>query len=271
MSHVIQSVEELMEKSPEVDNQAVFEQLWAITGEIRAKIEGRFKLERDPAMLDLEKYSAIAGGGEGHLHALTGEEIDWMIHSYFGNPSQGFTNMHLTTWLGPQTNVPHWGMALGTIPDMFIYLDYIPRVDLTQDVHYLDKYYEEQNDVFMGFEGDAEFQPFVSRTIYMRLAQSPTSLCYVAKPSQENIKKIRETAHLMMDRWLAWVDLAKKKPVAEQVELADGDLKLRKTISQRDPANVMGEKLLGTELTKRLVGTLWGEGRQSRRAGSWQQ
>ena len=271
MSNVIQSVEELIDQTPDRDNQETFHQLWNILGELRSRIEGRFELKPDESTLDLASYKSQTGEGQGALTALSGSEIDWMIHSFFGTPAQSFSNMHLTTWLGPQIKVPHFGMALGTIPDLFVYLDYVPRVDIMTDLDYLDRYYEDQNRTFLDFEGDDEFKPFVSRTVYMRQAQSNCSLCYVAKPTAENIEKVKRAAHTMMDRWLQWVDAAPKVPVEEQAELAARDLLIRKTISDRDPANVMGEKIVGKELTERLVGTLWGEGRKSPRAGSWQQ
>jgi hypothetical protein len=162
-------------------------------------------------------------------------------------------------------------MALGTIPDMFVYLDLVPRADLLTNLDYLDRYYEPRNARFLDFEGDAEFKPFVSRTLYMRQAQSRTSLCYMAKPTPANLDKVRKAAHEMLDQWLSFVDEAKPVPVEKQAQLAARDLFVRRAISERDPANVMGEKIFGKQLTDRLVGILWGNGRVLKRAGSWQQ
>ena len=271
MSSVIQSVEELIDQTPDRDNKESFKQMWSLLGELRAKMEGRFDFKLDPSTSDLDQYTSLDGSATGHLEALTSDEMDWLIHSFIGTPSQSFSNMHLTAWLGPQTRVPHFGMALGTIPDMFVYLDYVPRVDVVADLDYLDLYLEPLNPAFLDFEADPEFTPFVSRTLYMRQAQTKASLCYMAKPTAANIAKVRDTAHTMMDRWLGWLDVAEKVPVMEQASLAERDLLIRKAIVERDPANVMGERLFGKELTERLVGTLWGAGRKTPRAGSWQQ
>ena len=54
----------------------------------------------------------------------------------------------------------------------------------------------------------------------------------------------------MMDRWLGWLDVAKTVPAGEQAELAARDLLIRKAIVERDPANVMGERLFGKELNR---------------------
>ncbi len=194
-----------------------------------------------------------------------------MVHSFMGTPARSFSNMHLTVWLGPQIDVPHFGFALGTIPDLFCYLDLVPRADLVSDLDYLDRYYEPRNATKLRFEADEAFRPFVSRTLYMRQAQSQTSLCYTAKPTAEHIASVREAAHEMLDQWLGFVAQAKVLPASKQAELAARDLRVRRAISERDPANIMGEKIFGKELTNRLVGTLWGQGRALQRAGSWQQ
>lgn len=271
MSNVVLSVEELIAQSPNRDNEEHFAAMWQVLVEIRDRISQRFKVSLDPSVADLKAYGSVDGKTKGHLSALVGEEIDWMIHSYMGTPALGFSNMHLTVWLGPSIDVPHFGMALGTIPDMFSYLDLVPRADLNIDLDYLDRYYEPRNASFMAFEADPAFRPFTSRALYMRQAQSRTSLCYVSEPNAANLDKVSKAAHEQLDQWLQWIDAAKPIAVEEQAKLAARDLLMRRAISERDPANVMGEKIFGKELTDRLVGTLWGEGRLTPRAGSWQQ
>lgn len=271
MSSVIHSVEELIGQTPDRDNRLVFQQMWQLLGELRERIGKRFELSLDPSVADLASYGSADQSTKGHLTAWSGDEMDWLIHSFMGTPQRSFCNMHLTSWLGPQINVPHFGMAMGTIPDMFVYLDLVPRTDLTVDLDYLDKYYEPRNAAYLEFEADPEFTPFVSRSLYMRQAQSRTSICYMAKPTARNIERVRQAAHAMMDQWLQFIDAAKPVPVEQQATLAARDLHMRRSISERDPANVMGEKIFGKELTERLVGVLWGQGRQSKRAGSWQQ
>ena len=185
MSSVTLSVEELIEQTPDRDNKESFKQMWSLLGELREKMEGRFDLELDPSTKDLGQYTSLDGSAMGQLQALRSDEMDWLIHSFIGTPGQSFTNMHLTAWLGPQTRVPHFGMALGTIPDMFVYLDYVPRVDVMADLDYLDTYIEPLNSAYMDFEADPEFSPFVSRTLYMRQAQTKASLCLRSQNLQQ--------------------------------------------------------------------------------------
>ena len=271
MSSVITSVEDLITQAPNRNNQQYFTEMWQILAEVRAKIDQRFALRLDPSVKDLDAYGSVDGQTQGHLSAWSGEEIDWMVHSYMGTPSFSFTNMHLTVWLGPQINVPHFGLALGTIPDIFCYMDYIARVDLSSDLDYLDLYYEPCNPLFLDFEGDPAFRPFTSRSLYMRQAQSRTSLCYMAATEAKNIDRIRMAAHSMIDRWLGFVDSAQSVPRDAQPALAARDLTIRRAISQRDPANALAVKIFGPAQTERLVGALWGEYRQSTASGSWEQ
>ena len=264
---VTSSVEELIEGTKDQDNRAVFKDLWDILSAVKDKIGQRFLLQKDPCCEDLENFTGVLEGSIGRVQAYTCDEMDWLIHSFIGTPGQGFTNMHLTAWLAPLVRVPHFGMALGTIPDLFVYLDYIPRVDVMADLDYLDRYVEPLNETFLAYEKDEAFSPFVSQNVTMRSALTAASLCYVAKPSGLNIKKIEKTAMEMVERWLLFYDLAERVPVSMQMALAERDLMVRRAIVERDPANVMGEKIFGEKMTKRLVGTLWGEGRKSKRAG----
>jgi len=271
MSTKVQSVDELILQSPDRNNQAQFAEMWQILNEVRAKIDKHFNLTLDASVHDLANYGTKDGTTKGHLTAWSGDGVDWLIHSYMGTPARSFSNMHLTVWLGPEIDAPHFGMALGTIPDMFVYLDFIPRVDVTTDLEYLDRYYEPTNATFLEFEANPEFSPFVSRSLYMRQAQSRTSLCYKAEANATNIDLVRSAVHAKVDQWLQMVAKAKPVPVEAQAALAQRDLLVRRTIAQRDPANVMGEIIFGKQLTDRLVGTLWGQNRASKRPGAWQQ
>ena len=47
-------------------------------------------------------------------------------------------------------------------------------------------------------------------------------------------------------------------PVERRERLAADDLARRRTIAERDPANVMGVRFFGPEMTDRLVRALWG-------------
>lgn len=254
----VKSLLELIGERPDVDNSELFVQLWGILGELRAKLDARFALTPDASTADFQPYQSRSGDAKGLLSAFTSDEIDWLVHSYIGNPKQSFCNMHLTVWLGAQTNVPHFGMALGTMPDIFMYVDYVPRVNIIEDLAYLDTYYEPANARYLSFHQDPEFSPFISKSLYMRQSQSAASLCFLCQRSDTNIAKIREVSHEMLDRWLGWMANPPAVPQAEQAALAARDLHVRRAIAERDPANPIGEILFGAELAPRLVRALWG-------------
>jgi hypothetical protein len=258
-SDTVKSLLELVDERPDVDNSEVFPRLWAILGEVRAKLDKRFTLQMDESTRELQPYEK--GDYQGFLSTFYGAEIEHMVHSWIGNPKQSFCNMHLTTWLKPHINVPHLGFALGTLPDVFIYMDYIPRVDLWTDLDYLDRYYEPANERFLALRKDQRLSPFTSKTLYMRQSQSSTSNCYVFKATDDTLELVREMAHEMVDRWLVWVDEAPPVPEAQRAALAARDLFIRRAIADRDPANAMGVRLFGEELTEKLVRALWGANR----------
>ena len=85
---ILTSIEEMFDSSPALDRQSTFDQLWAITGELFERVERRFKLQRDPSCDDLRPYQGFEGAG-GYLANYAGPEIDWLTHSWTGNPICG--------------------------------------------------------------------------------------------------------------------------------------------------------------------------------------
>ncbi len=267
---ILTSIIDMVEQSPDVNNREVFNQLWAILAEMNDKIQARFDLNLDPCCKRFEDYRSISvgDGAEGALHTYTGPEIDWYVHSYIGSPESTFTNMHITISLGPQYLVPNFGFALGTVPDMFMYMDYIPRVDLLSNIDYVDQYYTEVNDEYLDLQSDDRFNPFISRDLYTRVAMTPTAVGYTAKAVDDVIAKIRGVAFSRLDRWLGWVDSATLTPLEDRPAIAARDEQIRRNICVRDPANNLGEKLFGAENAAAMVATLWGGARTLPRPGS---
>jgi Red chlorophyll catabolite reductase (RCC reductase) len=258
MASVTTSVEDLVDSNPGINNRATFDKLWAITNAMFDKVKARFALTMDPCTADLQPYVG-KDGAAGFLSAYSGEEVDWLIHSWTGNPEASFTNMHLTINLGPHIDVPHFGFALGTMPDLFWYMDTMPRRELVTDPAYVDKYWSgPANDAFLAQVRTPDFSPFVSRDTYTRVALSPNAFVYSVPITDNNIAAIEAASHACLDRWLSWVDAAVPVPEEQRAAIAQRDLFMRRTICERDPANVIAERLFGKELTDRLVATLWG-------------
>ena len=269
MSGITQSIEEMVGANPDVDNQENFDALWGLLGEMLDKIKAQFAIQMDPCCADLQPYVGLpATGAKGYIGAYAGDGIDWLIHSWTGNPQASFTNMHLTISLGPHVDVPHFGFALGTVPDIFWYMDYVPRHDMLTRPEYAERYYYgEPNDTFIEMDRNPAFTPFVSREFYTRLAQTPNSICVGAPFNADNMATVRTLAHRQIDRWLKWVAAAAPVPESERAALAARDELIRRTICERDPANVVVDKLFGEELSRYLVKTLWGGTRTLPRGG----
>jgi hypothetical protein len=189
---ILTPIIDMVEQSPDVNNREVFNQLWSILGEMNDKIQARFELNLDPCserFRDYKRISVAEEGAEGSLHTYSGPEVDWYVHSYIGSPESTFTNMHITLSLGPQYLVPNFGFALGTVPDLFMYMDYIPRVDLIANIDYVDRYYSEVNEEFLDLQSDDRFNPFISRDLYTRVAMTPTAVGYTAKAETDLIAR----------------------------------------------------------------------------------
>jgi hypothetical protein len=258
---ILTSIEEMVDSSPALDREPTFRQLWQLTTELFERVRARFELRLDASCHDLMPYKGLEGAG-GYLANYAGPEIDWLVHSWTGNPKATFTNMHLTVALGPHIDVPHFGFALGTTPDFFVYMDYLPRRDLWTHPDYGDRYYGKANQAYLAMQAQQGFRPFISRDFYTRVAQSPASLCYGAAVSDANMAIIRTAAEAHLDNWFALIDEACPVPAHEQAALAERDLQIRRTITERDPANVVVDKFYGAALGKRLVRQLWGGDRQ---------
>ena len=258
---ILTPIHDLVEQSPDVDNREVFNRLWAMLAELNEKISARFELTLDPCcerFSDYRQISVAKEGAEGSLKTYSGPEVDWYVHSYIGSPESTFSNMHITLSLGPHCLVPHFGFALGTVPDLFVYMDYLPRVELAANPDYVDRYYTEVNEEYLELQADERFNPFISRDLYTRVALTPTAVVYTAPTDDGVLDKVRGVALSRLDRWLQWVDDAERTDPARRPAIAERDELIRRTICERDPANVLGEKLFGKETSDAMVAALWG-------------
>ena len=261
----LKSVQELMAERPDLDNTDVFLQLRQVQDEVWAKIAARFTLQRDAGTERFESYASPDGAATGTLKGFTGPAVDWAVNAWIGNPARSFCNMHVTVWLGPNTRVPHFGFACGTFPVIFLFLDYLPRVDVRLQPEYLDRYLQPVNERFMQLQADTRLKPFISQTTFVRAAVSPVGLNFIAPPNTPGVvEQFHANAHEMVDRWLRWVDEAEPVPEAERSALAANDLTLRRNIAERDPANAVAAQIYGKDMADSLVRGLWGGDRVTR-------
>jgi len=114
------------------DTTEVFDQLIGIRNGIWDKISAQLPAAEDDKNSDLRNFNDVNGDHIGQMRNFYGVDnpIDWVIHSNVGSPKKTFTNIHLTTYLDQTVDTPHLGFALGTLPDVFFYIDLMPRVDV---------------------------------------------------------------------------------------------------------------------------------------------
>ncbi|WP_104106287.1 oxidoreductase [Nocardioides sp. 616] len=258
MTQNLKSVQEYFDDAGPTDVTALFADWKALIDRLTAKVQDRFELERDPSTEVLESFTS-ENGPSGSVRGYAGPEIDWMIHSHMENAALGFVNVHLTIWLGPQVRVPHFGMALGAFPQGWLYLDSVPRSNLLTDTESFDKYYAPLNDEWEKVRAENDWlEPFVSRSAFVRAGLSPTAYCMMGPGDSRTTELVTELAERHLDRWLGWVAEAEQVPAEEQAELAATDELTRRNIAERDPANEMGDRFFGPEMTQQLVRALWG-------------
>lgn len=265
----LKSVRQLIDEQPNVDNTAVYEQLCAIQDELWGRLRARFSLVPDASTQRFQPYTSPDGSASGTLAAWSGPEVDWAVYGRVGNPAKSFCNLNINVWLGPQTRVPHLMFQFGTFPAPFFYMDYFPRVHFLTSPGYMDHYFDPVNAQYLELMKEDRLEPFISQSTYVRALMSPVALCFIARPGAAGIiELIRANAAQYFDRWLAWVDDAEPVRRQDYADLMHRDLELRRHAAERDPANVVPERIYGTEVASAVVRALWGGQRVLPRPGA---
>ena len=178
MEETVQHVEEMLDASPVVDVHDTFAQFQQLLADLKAKIDARFATTRDPSTESLEQYGTYPEGPGGRVAAYSGPEVDWMVHSWLGDPSRSFVNLHLTCWLGPQVKVPHLGIAPAVLAGRLVLHRLHPagrhhrRRRLLRPLLRAD-----QRGVAGAAKADPEFAWFTSRAAFIRASLSPNAYC----------------------------------------------------------------------------------------------
>lgn len=245
-----------MPPQTDLDQAVLFECLQSILNELYGEVTHHFAILPKPDQ-PFESFSSPDNTVTGSLLTSTGKEIDKLVYSWLNAAQLRFSTMRLTIWLSPLIQVPHLAFEFGTNPNLFFYMDYIPRVDLWTDLSYAEHYYEPTNSTYLELRDNPNLSVFVSKALYVRQLQSPAHLCFTCSGTEDSLSLIRRTAHEMCSRWLTWVDQATPVPADTQAVLAERDLRMRRISAERDPGNAVAAKIFGAEFTNQLVRSLW--------------
>ncbi len=251
------------------DTTKVFEQLIAIRNSIWDKISTQLPAAEDDKNSDLRNFNDLNGDHIGQMRNFYGvnNPIDWVIHSNVGSPKKTFTNIHLTTYLDQTVDTPHLGFALGTLPDVFFYIDLMPRVDVLREPDYLLKYLAPLNDTWLELQQDiyaANIKPFSAVMPFIRSSLSPVAMVGIV-PMPFFEEKVMPKIQHYVEYWLELMSMA--EPLSDpdyQQQLLHDDTLIRNNIVNLDPANAIAERLVGEDLANRLYGILRGEERSPR-------
>ena len=184
---------------------------------------------------------------EGSFAAYTSPEVDWLVHSWIGNRKASILDMNATVFLGQQTQVPHMAIIFGTIPKLYFYAEYTPRVDLRTNIDYLKKYYEPANQEFLKFRSDANWTRFVSHGTYLRALMSPVATSSTAELTDANIDTCEKFFDTFVDRWFSWLDAADELPEDQRIAQQKYDFTVRELGYRTDPMNVLTQRIFGDE------------------------
>lgn len=263
MPDTVQHLADVLDAHKPVDNTAKFESLLGVRERAWAIIRAGLHVREDRACADVRTIRDLQGNVAGEMTTFTGDgsPVDWIVRSWIGKPETGFTNIHLTCWLDASVDVPHLGFALGTAPDVFCYCDFLPRVEACTDYDYCERYLQPMNEAWIALRRDPRYKTFNPVHLYTRSTLSPIAICGLL-PFDDFLSVVEPVMMAYVHTWVKMVQEA--QPIAEERRpaIAWRDHVLRKTIVEKDPANVLADRMLGAPMRERLVRILWGAERE---------
>jgi Red chlorophyll catabolite reductase (RCC reductase) len=247
------TIMEFLSENPNVDVSKAWERCWGIHSRTVERIRARFDVARHAQTKGEDYWKSPDGQLEGAFMGYTGPQMDWLVHSWLGNRKQSILDMNATAFLSQQTRVPHLGIIFGTIPKLYFYAEYTPRVDLRTHYEYLQKYYEPANEDFLKFRSDPSWTRFVSHGTYLRALMSPICTSSHTELNEDNIGTCERFLVRFVDRWFRWLDEAEEVPLEERAAQQAYDYKVRELGYRTDPMNVLPMRIFGEkEFNRRL-------------------
>ncbi len=243
----IKTIHEFLADQPNVDVSGAWKRCWGIHAGIVDRVRTRFPVTKHPATLGREYYISLDGGMEGSFNAYTGSQVDWLVHSWLGNRKASLLDMNATVFLSQQNRVPHLVVIFGTVPKLFFYADYTPRLDLRMDLDYVNKYYEPANAAAIRLRGNPNFSWNWSHGTYLRSLMSPVATSIMGELNDANIDTCERYLEEFVGRWFGWLDEAEQDPLPESQRSAQQhyDYYVRETGYRTDPMNVLAQRAFG--------------------------
>ena len=251
----IKTITEFLAEQPNVDVHRAWERCWGIHSGIVDRVKRRFSVEKHPSTSGSEYYTSLDGGMEGSFNAWTGPRVEWLVHSWRGQRTASLLDMNATVFLSQQNRVPHLVVIFGTVPKLFFYADYTPRVDLRTNLDYVNHYYEPANASAIRFRGLPNFTWNWSHGTYLRGLMSPVCTSVMGELNEENIATCESYLQEFVGRWFEWIDEAERNPLAPEERLAQQsyDHYVREIGYRTDPMNVLAQRAFGPEEFQRRL------------------
>jgi Red chlorophyll catabolite reductase (RCC reductase) len=245
----IKTITEFLAEQPNVDVSRAWERCWGIHSGIVERVKQRFAVSKHPATAGHEYFTSLDQSMEGSFNAWSGPRVEWLVHSWLGNRKASLLDMNATVFLSQQNQVPHLVIIFGTVPKLFFYADYTPRVDLRTRLDYVNKYYEPANASAIRFRGLSNFTWNWSHGTYLRGLMSPVCTSVMGELNEENIAACEGYLKEFVDRWFGWLDEAERAPLPAEQRLAQQqyDHYVREIGYRTDPMNVLAQRAFGPE------------------------
>lgn len=263
------TIMEFLAENPNVDVSKAWERCWNIHSRIVERVRDRFPCEPHPSCAGEEYFKSSNEQMEGSFKACSGDDVDWLVQSWIGNRQASILDMNATVFLSQQTRVPHLAIIFGTIPKLYFYAEYCPRVDLRTNYDYLQRYMEPANEDFLKFRSDPDWTPFVSHGTYLRALMSPIATSATSELTDDNISTCEKFLGPFVDRWFRWLDDAESVPEEERAAQQAFDFKVRELGYRTDPMNMLPKRVFGEREFNRRLEMRIGLQQMSEARGRW--